>query len=93
MGGQILKVLKAEVGYNSVMSKGKATPLSATMVGNFNTLFLTYLYLAASGLSCSTQDLCCVIRGLHSGTQIPAVLHGLHSTRGQQLWHAGLVAP
>ena len=37
MGGQILKVLTAEVGNKSVMSKGKATPLSATMVGNFNT--------------------------------------------------------
>ena len=45
VGGQILKVLKAEAGNKSVMSKGKATPLSATMVGNFNALFIFNVFV------------------------------------------------
>lgn len=58
--------------------------------------FLKYLfvYLAASGLRCSTQDLCCVLWDLphctHSMLQrmdLLAVAHGF-----QQFRHAGLVA-
>ena len=64
--------------------------------------FYLFIYVAASGLSCSMRDLCCGMRGLslqragsslwHAGFS-PVMARGLQSARSQWLRHVGLVAP
>ena len=51
-----------------------------------------FIYLAALGLSCGTQDLRCTMRDLSLWrTDSLTVVHGLQSTQVQKLWPSGLV--
>lgn len=91
--GRSWRSWKAEVGNKSVMSKGKATPLSnhGGKFQHFIDLFLIYLYLAASGLGCTRWIFVVSHRVFIPGTQTLVVLHRLRVWGAQQLWHTGLV--
>ena len=46
-------------------------------------IYRLFIYLAASGLSCSTQDLCSIMQGLLLWFRLLCVVLRLQSTRAQ----------
>ena len=74
-GGSVVKYPPA-MQETWVRSLGQEDPLEEEMATHSSILFLSFfllnIYLAASGLSCSTQGLCRVARGLLSSFGVRA---------------------